>query len=343
MKNTHKIVAIPIQKDIEVGDIVKIRNTSEKYYKYFIVSCFSNIHANSVHLKGIVLNGKYPYDINKCPPYHINSLVSQQLLLLSESEGHKFGDWVYEYDNNIPIYQFSYDIEHYPIPNIIAAYPKLNNLPTFQESFLKEWVNNPVEEVEVEYTYTLGNEEDENQRLIPIEELQLTPNNEVICSISRKDCTCDKCEAEEDKKILEKAKRDYECNKSIEEAAEEYVKNICKEKGLSYKEHFSSFQNRLVSFAKSEAVKQYWMSKLEDSDSVILEAKTEGKLAGRVMGVFSEQAKKYWFEQFMKDKLYSEEEVETIISLYEEYISTNRILKERSKNSKEWFEQNKKK
>lgn len=30
------------------------------------------------------------------------------------------GDWVYEKDNTIPIYQFSYDMDNYPLPKIIG-------------------------------------------------------------------------------------------------------------------------------------------------------------------------------------------------------------------------------
>jgi len=39
------------------------------------------------------------------------------------------GDWVYEYNNTIPIYQFSYDMESYPLPKIMASTHKALGLP----------------------------------------------------------------------------------------------------------------------------------------------------------------------------------------------------------------------
>src|SRR5690606_16767197 len=47
----------------------------------------------------------------------------EYLLLIDEVTGFKSGDWNYEIDNTIQIYQFSYDIEKYPGNKIIAYYP----------------------------------------------------------------------------------------------------------------------------------------------------------------------------------------------------------------------------
>ena len=68
------------------------------------------------------------------------------LLLIDEVSGFKRGDWNYEIDNNIPIYQFGYDIDKYPGDKIIA-YRKLNEeakeldlprLPPFEEIDVEE-------------------------------------------------------------------------------------------------------------------------------------------------------------------------------------------------------------
>lgn len=42
---------------------------------------------------------------------------------------HKIGDWVYETNNHIPVYEFSYDIDLYPLYRVIASTIKLGNLP----------------------------------------------------------------------------------------------------------------------------------------------------------------------------------------------------------------------
>lgn len=51
--------------------------------------------------------------------------------VLSEKKhvSHKIGDWVYETNNHIPVYEFSYDIESYPLHRVIASTIKLGDLP----------------------------------------------------------------------------------------------------------------------------------------------------------------------------------------------------------------------
>lgn len=45
------------------------------------------------------------------------------LLLVEKVYGFKVGDWNYEEDNTIPVYQFDYNIDEYPSNKIIAYYP----------------------------------------------------------------------------------------------------------------------------------------------------------------------------------------------------------------------------
>lgn len=45
------------------------------------------------------------------------------LLLVEKIYGFKVGDWNYEEDNTIPVYQFDYNIDEYPGNKIIAYYP----------------------------------------------------------------------------------------------------------------------------------------------------------------------------------------------------------------------------
>ena len=61
-------------------------------------------------------------------------------------------------------------------------------LPQLQQSFLKEFVANPDGEWEVEYDLLLGDEEDENQNLIPKNYLKLNQDNTVnIISVEEKE------------------------------------------------------------------------------------------------------------------------------------------------------------
>lgn len=51
---------------------------------------------------------------------------------------HKIGDWVYETNNCIPVYQFSYDMDEYPLFRVLAATIKLGTLPLIDFNQLQE-------------------------------------------------------------------------------------------------------------------------------------------------------------------------------------------------------------
>jgi len=70
--------------------------------------------------------------------------------------------------------------------NIIAAYPEIKGISKFQIRFIKEWVKNFVDEVEVEYviyTHTAFFFKDGVNSPVSEYKLKLTENNEVICTI----------------------------------------------------------------------------------------------------------------------------------------------------------------
>lgn len=63
----------------------------------------------------------------------------------------------------------------------------LERLPQLQQSFLKEFVANPNGKYEVEYDLLLGDEEDENQNLIPKNYLKVNQDNTLnITSVEQK-------------------------------------------------------------------------------------------------------------------------------------------------------------
>lgn len=55
--------------------------------------------------------------------------LGNEMYMIEEIKDPRKGDWVYEHDNNIPIYQFSYDMDSYPLPKILASSDKSLNLP----------------------------------------------------------------------------------------------------------------------------------------------------------------------------------------------------------------------
>ena len=71
-----------------------------------------------------------------------------ELLLLSNEDSVKVGDLVYNFDKKIRTIQ---DESSDKSCKIIAAYPKIDNLPEFRFWFVQEWSRNPVDEVDVEY------------------------------------------------------------------------------------------------------------------------------------------------------------------------------------------------
>lgn len=70
--------------------------------------------------------------------------TKEYLLLIKEVYGFKVGDWNYEEDNTIPIYQFDYNIDEYPGNKIIAYYPltkeaKELDLPLLPVTPINKW------------------------------------------------------------------------------------------------------------------------------------------------------------------------------------------------------------
>lgn len=172
MKKLCKIQSVPIiQKEIEVGDIIK--NSREQYY---------------------VWHDGYDAGIVK--------MDIQQLLLLSDEEI-KEGDYICSLgllsvfkvesiyghlgfksypDVKGNIFYIDYNLHK----KIIASYPQLDKLPTFSKEFIEQWVSIPVEEVEVEYEEHYINKTSIFNTYAKINialELVLTENNEVICNI----------------------------------------------------------------------------------------------------------------------------------------------------------------
>ena len=73
-----------------------------------------------------------------------------QLVLLSDEQIF-IGDIVLKNDN-ITLHSVHGETHS----KIIAAYPKLQNLPTFTLNFLEEWIKNPVKSVDVAYNHECG-------------------------------------------------------------------------------------------------------------------------------------------------------------------------------------------
>ncbi len=57
--------------------------------------------------------------------------IKGHFYILSDKKNvsHKTGDWVYETNNCIPVYQFSYDMDEYPLFRVLASTIKLGELP----------------------------------------------------------------------------------------------------------------------------------------------------------------------------------------------------------------------
>ncbi len=51
---------------------------------------------------------------------------------------HKVSNWAYDPNNHIPIYQFSYDIDSYPLFRVLASTIKLGTLPLIDFNQLQE-------------------------------------------------------------------------------------------------------------------------------------------------------------------------------------------------------------
>jgi len=57
---------------------------------------------------------------------------------------HKIGDWVYEKNNHVPVYEFSYDIDSYPLHRVIASTIKLGGLPMIDFNQLQAFMLDPL-------------------------------------------------------------------------------------------------------------------------------------------------------------------------------------------------------
>ena len=158
MKHKIKVVMLP------TGDKSCICMTKNKIYFYPQNNWFSkDYETQPLHLyitvSQDVIGGKEVYYIDK----FTNKLTS--------SGGAEYGS---KQDVVIATTDTSYLYPH-------------KYLETIPQSFLKEYVANPDGEWEVEYDLLLGDEEDENQNLIPKNYLKLNQDNTVnITSIEKK-------------------------------------------------------------------------------------------------------------------------------------------------------------
>jgi hypothetical protein len=161
MKKIHKLVVLPLERNIIKDDLLLKHRMADGVWE-------GSDLVDPIGSYGISLQG------NILPTYW----KPQQLLLISD-EKIKKGDWTIDLKTNriaeCERDQFNTPLLSAPIPlvgfkPIIASYPSMESLPTFSETFIKEWVNNPVMEVECQYS-------DDNCLLI-------TPGNQIICSIT---------------------------------------------------------------------------------------------------------------------------------------------------------------
>ena len=172
MKKLHNILTIPFRE----------QNNDPNNYQSLIYKENDKIY--------------YCHDIN----YSLKNSTPQQLLLIS-NDIRKVGDWyVGDGFNGQNKFKWSKSQKlHWPHDTgaIIAAYPNIEDLPSFSKNFIEEWCKNPVNEVEVEYE-TLGkygrillaksphNNETNSDMSIYSDYLKLTPDHEVICTITEK-------------------------------------------------------------------------------------------------------------------------------------------------------------
>lgn len=257
-----KIFLIPVNKTIEIGDICKSKITAR-----IVIATLSFINAM-----------KNAFDM---------SWMSQQLIIVS-NEKIRANDW-YLYDlsdvtgkeNDFELMQCRDEEEadrcntHSMIApscsKIIAAYPKLEGVPKISDTFINNWVEKPVYNVDVEYIKT----DDE------FSELKITPDNEIVClpkdryskfentslfpnnvkNCSNGDCDCcDDCDEKETKRILDRAKLSAEANTDLDKA----VKLFILDNMYNYpNEDLLLSQSNCVDLVKSDVSKKYWFEQFK--------------------------------------------------------------------------------
>jgi hypothetical protein len=242
MKKLHKIIAIPIQEKSII-----LKQYDVRY------------HLSSVELEGD----------NK-------DLIPQQLLLLSNEEikenANTFkeginGDWFY--NTKFQSIQRIGDITDFDF-KIIASYPQLDNLPTFSKEFIQEWCKNPVEEIEVQYD---SHQEYKGSKPFIKQDLILTSNNEVICTISNLSKVL-----KESEKIAKKA---LYRSSFIESHSDQVINQMNADRELeeTAEEHFSHFNNStrsnywavrgFVAGVKSEVAKKYHTQRVHTEEDIV--------------------------------------------------------------------------
>jgi hypothetical protein len=169
MKKFHKIIAIPLEGDIKVKTVVKLGALTKK------------IQSFNEDPEDIAKIGSYGFsdvDPNSVPTMRLY-WQPYQLILLSDDMTKADDGWCYDLSTRQvkPITASNERVIYYK--KVIAAYPTLDNVLTFTDEFLKEWVKNPVSLVEVEYDSIENTETGEEAQWI----YNLTKAGEVICKI----------------------------------------------------------------------------------------------------------------------------------------------------------------
>jgi len=162
----HKIIAIPLKRKVQLGDIRKKTALNPDHQIQPIIGT---------------------YDISSSS-HNYQDWEPQQILLLSDissSEDIKDGDWRFCSDRVIN----GEEIMRYEkgenlcekCQRIIAAYPGYEDVPQLQVEFLEEWSKNPVSEVEISCF-----DDDGIRKPLIVHNLEKGVN-EVICHISETD------------------------------------------------------------------------------------------------------------------------------------------------------------
>ena len=97
--------------------------------EYIIGKCIQNM--SDVKIGELKIIHRMMFSFEYFEPQHLYILTDNKI------EDHKKGTWVYEEDNNIPIYEFTYDMKTYPLHQITASTDKTLGLPDITEDFLR--------------------------------------------------------------------------------------------------------------------------------------------------------------------------------------------------------------